>query len=108
MLVAEGVGRHLYPETNMWELARPLIEDWIAQHYAPEARVAEAVRDVAGALARLPRLVAEMEETVGTLARGGVRLHPDSVRALAAERGRKWPFWATAAAVVALVLVVMF
>ena len=28
MLVAEGVGRRLHPETNMWELARPLIEGW--------------------------------------------------------------------------------
>jgi ubiquinone biosynthesis protein len=103
MLVAEGVGRRLCPETNMWELARPLIEDWIAEHYAPQARAAEAVRDAVGALARLPRLVAEMEETVGTLARGGVKLHPDSVRALAGQRGRKWPIWA-AAAVAVLVL----
>jgi ubiquinone biosynthesis protein len=106
MLVAEGVGRKLCPETNMWELARPLIEDWIAQSVAPETRIAEAVRDVAGALARLPRLVAEMEETVGTLTRGGVKLHPDSVAALAQARRSRWPLWAGIAAAAAVVAAV--
>jgi ubiquinone biosynthesis protein len=108
MLIAEGVGRKLCPETNMWELARPLIEDWIAQSMAPEARVAAAVKDVAGALARLPRLVAEMQETVGSLSRGGVRLHPDSVAALARARRSRWAVWAgiaAAAAVFAAVIV---
>jgi ubiquinone biosynthesis protein len=111
MLVAEGVGRHLCPETNMWELARPLIEDWIAEHYAPEARLAEAVQDVAGALVRLPRLVAEMEETVGTMARGGVKLHPDSVRALAqarSETAQRWPLWAGVAVAIAVVAAIVF
>ena len=28
MLVAEGTGRKLAPDANMWLLARPLIEEW--------------------------------------------------------------------------------
>ena len=95
----------------MWELARPLIEDWIAEHYAPEAQLAEAVQDVAGALVRLPRLVAEMEETVGTLARGGLKLHPESVRALAearAENAARWPIWVTVAVAIAVVVAIVF
>jgi ubiquinone biosynthesis protein len=98
MLVAEGVGRKLCPETNMWELARPLIEDWIAQSMSPETRLAEAAKDIYGALSRLPRLVREMEETVGTFTRGGIRLHPDSVAALTQGRRSRWPLWAGIAA----------
>jgi ubiquinone biosynthesis protein len=109
MLVAEGVGRKLYPDTNMWELARPLIEEWVTANLAPEAQLGEAARDIAGALERLPRLVAGMEQTVGSLARGGLRLHPDSLRALAAARGQgrpRWPIWASLAVLVALVAAV--
>jgi ubiquinone biosynthesis protein len=48
MLVAEGVGRQLSPDTNMWELARPLIEDWVAKNMTAEARAAEAVGEGRG------------------------------------------------------------
>ncbi len=41
MLTAEGVGRALNPDINMWELARPLIEDWMREHRGPEARVVD-------------------------------------------------------------------
>jgi ubiquinone biosynthesis protein len=34
MLVCEGVGRALNPEVNMWALARPLIESWMAENRA--------------------------------------------------------------------------
>ena len=29
MVVAEGVGRALNPNVNMWQLAQPLVEDWM-------------------------------------------------------------------------------
>ena len=32
MVVAEGVGRALNPDLNMWQLAQPLIESWIADN----------------------------------------------------------------------------
>jgi ubiquinone biosynthesis protein len=107
MLVAEGVGRTLHPETNMWELARPLIEDWIATHMGPGERLKDAVAEIVHGLERLPDLVVDLENSVGSLARGGMRLHPDSVAALvAAQRAhrRRWPMWAGAAAIAALTI----
>ena len=29
MVVVEGVARKLYPETNIWEVSRPVLEDWL-------------------------------------------------------------------------------
>ncbi len=109
MLLAEGVGRRLAPETNMWALARPLIEDWIATHYGPEARIAEAASDVAGALVRLPRIVRHMEEAVDSLGRSGVKLHIDTVNALIGGRApSRWGLWAVAlGAAVVLVAVLL-
>ena len=40
MVVAEGVGRALNPELNMWQLAQPLIEDWIAENLGPAGAAA--------------------------------------------------------------------
>ncbi len=100
MLVAEGVGRRLYPDVNMWDLARPLIEDWMIGEMDPEARIRDAVGDVARGLERLPALLADMEESFDAMRRSGLKLHPDTVGAMtAARRGpaRRWPIWAAAA-----------
>ena len=29
MVVVEGVSRKLYPETNIWNVSRPVLEDWL-------------------------------------------------------------------------------
>ena len=31
MMMAEGVARQLNPKADMWQLAKPLAEDWMAQ-----------------------------------------------------------------------------
>ncbi|MBF0393205.1 MAG: 2-polyprenylphenol 6-hydroxylase [Alphaproteobacteria bacterium] len=85
MLVTEGVGRLLYPEVNMWQLAHPLIEHYMRDILGPEARVRETVGNVLSSLERLPRLIADAERT-GLMAAGGLRLHPDSLKALGGGR----------------------
>ena len=57
MLMAEGMGTKLNPTVNIWELARPLIEEWMRTHFGPRATVGRAVEDVAQAVRRLPRLI---------------------------------------------------
>ena len=29
MVVVEGVARKLYPNTNIWEVSKPILENWI-------------------------------------------------------------------------------
>ena len=57
MLMAEGMGTKLNPHVNIWELARPLIEDWMVTHFGPRATVGRAASDLAQGLRRLPRLI---------------------------------------------------
>ena len=85
MLVAEGVGRRLHPETNMWELARPLIEEWMAEQMGPQARVRETVETLSDALARLPKALGDLERTVDVLAQNRIQLDPETVAALRSE-----------------------
>ena len=111
MLLAEGVGRSLNPALNIWSLAQPLIEDWVADNLGPEARLRESVSDGAALVQRLPKLAANAEAALAMIATGGVRLHPNSVAALAKaaqERDRRggasllWPAIAALAIAVAL------
>jgi len=108
MLLAEGVGRRLNPEVNMWQLARPLVEEWMRETRSPEARLREAAQEVAGTVERLPELAGQARAVLAQLADGGVKLHPETVKALAERRGNPhlllWPLWC---AVVLLLLILI-
>jgi ubiquinone biosynthesis protein len=102
MLVAEGVGRSLNPNINMWEMARPSMEIWARENLGPQARLRDTAGDLARAAERLPTVLRDAEDTLAMLADGGLRIHPDSLRALseAGRRpGRSWPYamWAAVA-----------
>ena len=68
MVVAEGVGRAIYPRANMWELARPMITDWAAVHLGPRARARAAVDESAELARRLPRIAVHAEAALERLA----------------------------------------
>lgn len=68
MVVAEGVGRSLNPTVNMWQLAQPLIADWVIANLGPAARVRETVGDLLQGLERLPRSLANLERAAAALA----------------------------------------
>lgn len=69
MLMAEGVSRQLNPALNIWTLAQPLIEEWMRDNRGPEARIADGLREIGGALQRLPRLLSDLEKTLERAAR---------------------------------------
>ncbi|HYH22939.1 MAG TPA: 2-polyprenylphenol 6-hydroxylase [Azospirillum sp.] len=80
MLTAEGVGRILNPNINMWELARPLIEEWMRENRGPEAQIIDDVEAMVRTVRRLPPLVREAERVAAQIAEGGLKLHPTTVR----------------------------
>ncbi|CCQ75735.1 2-polyprenylphenol 6-hydroxylase [Magnetospira sp. QH-2] len=82
MLVAEGAGRRLNPDTNMWILAQPLIEEWMIENLGPQARVLDAVEDLGDGLRRLPRTLSGLETALQDLNSQGLKVHPDTLRGL--------------------------
>tara|TARA_B110000211_G_scaffold53451_1_gene59017 strand:- start:633 stop:2198 length:1566 start_codon:yes stop_codon:yes gene_type:complete len=54
MVVVEGVARKLYPETNIWEVSRPVLEDWIKNVKSPKATFDAAIHTSAEILKRIP------------------------------------------------------
>mgnify|MGYP002832678320 CR=1 FL=1 len=79
MLIAEGVGRKLLPEINLWLLAHPLIQDWVSNNLGPEKLIMETVEEITDAIRKLPRVVSDMEKNAAALAQGGLKLHPDTI-----------------------------
>jgi ubiquinone biosynthesis protein len=77
MMVAEGVGRQLNADLNMWEFARPLIEDWVVENLGPEARLKQVAREAAGGIERMPQFLANIERAAATLAERGFAPYPD-------------------------------
>ncbi len=95
MLVAEGVGRKLNPKINMWHLARPLIEQWMLENLGPGARMRDSAAGVFETIQGLPNFVRNVEHLAESIKAGGLRLHPDSMKALEQSRGRRgiFPVW---------------
>ena len=88
LLLAEGIGRRLNPEINIWQLAQPLIENWVVHNLGPETRIRDGMAEGIDALHKLPRIAAEVEAALATLSTGGLKLHPETVAHLAQKNRR--------------------
>ena len=92
MVVVEGVCRGLDPDFDIWETARPVAEKWVSENMGPEAALTRAT-ETFGALGKLaqdlPQLVRNAEELSQMVAEGGVRLHPDTAKQIAAEQEKR-------------------
>lgn len=114
ILVAEGVGRKLNPEVNMWVLAQPLIEDWMVANRGPEAQIRDAMLDTVGALRRLPATLGRAERVLERMSRldaeadrrGGERL--DARRLFEDSRRQGWGPVMIAVLAVALVFALLY
>ncbi len=54
MVVVEGVARKLYPETNIWEVSRPVLEDWLKNLKSPKSTIDTALNTSAEIIKRIP------------------------------------------------------
>lgn len=56
LLNIEGLGKQLYPELNLWDTAKPQLEQWLKDRYAPKQMLKRVQRYVPGWLEQLPSL----------------------------------------------------
>ena len=56
MVVVEGVARKLYPETNIWEVSRPVLEEWLKNIKGPKSTINKAINTSSEILKRIPEL----------------------------------------------------
>jgi len=56
MVVVEGVARKLDPDTNIWNISRPILENWLKEVKDPINKANEFVNEASEVLKRLPDL----------------------------------------------------
>ena len=67
MVVVEGVSRKLYPETNIWEVSRPILESWIKNLKGPKTTIENAINTSSEILKRIPDLPNFMDKANNAL-----------------------------------------
>ena len=56
MVVVEGVARKLYPETNIWEVSKPVLEEWLKNVKGPKSTFDTAIKTSSEIIKRIPDL----------------------------------------------------
>ena len=72
MLVAEGVGRQLDPTVNIWELAQPMIRDWMVKTQSPKIPLQSLSMELPELIKRSPKLLRNLELAIENLAKGSI------------------------------------
>jgi ubiquinone biosynthesis protein len=114
MVVVEGVARSLDPKLDMWNVAEPVVREWVERNLGPVGRVEEAAGGAAELgrfMGGVPALLARAGLLVGHLdaiTRDGLVLAPETVAAIGASeahrtRWRTAALWVIAAALTWLV-----
>ena len=62
MVVVEGVARKLYPETNIWEVSRPVLEKWLKEVKSPKSTIDTAINTSSEIIKRIPELPQLMDK----------------------------------------------
>ena len=100
MLVAEGVGRDLHPDTNMWELARPLITQWVNDNMSPEIQAADLAAEARKIIEHLPNVISKMAENSRSMRTNELKLHEDTINLLEKKNSKHWVLLATISLVI--------
>ena len=62
MVVVEGVARKLDPETNIWDVSKPVLENWIRELKDPINKAGDIIDNTSEILKKLPDLPIIMEK----------------------------------------------
>ena len=56
LLNIEGLGRQLYPESDLWQTAKPFLEDWFHERIGPKAKFKEMVKQFPEIVEHFPEM----------------------------------------------------
>ena len=68
MVVVEGVARKLDPDTNIWSISRPILEEWLKEIKDPINKTSEVINEASEVLKRLPDLPIIMDRANDVMA----------------------------------------
>ncbi|MDA0708279.1 MAG: AarF/UbiB family protein, partial [Proteobacteria bacterium] len=81
MVTAEGVALNLNPDINMWDVSRPVIEQWVQENLSPIAMMKDTAKVTYEMLSRLPQILEDIE-SLARAAREGQTFAPHHISSL--------------------------
>ena len=106
MMLAEGIGRSLNPNINMWKMSEPMIMSWYRQNLSKPALVKSQLEHTFSQLQRLPEVLEAFNDALHRVSEGKLQLDPQTLRALSANR-RRTRFMSWVALLLALIVLVL-
>ena len=86
MVVVEGVARKINPNTNIWEVSRPILENWLKEIKDPINKISETVTqssEVFKKLPNFPEFIEKANDAITLIAEGKLNItnrNPDAFR----------------------------
>ena len=68
MVVVEGVARKLDPDTNIWSISKPILENWLREVKDPINKASEIVNEASEILKRFPNLPIILDQANNVMA----------------------------------------
>lgn len=78
----EGLGRRLYPELDLWETAKPFLEEWAREHLGPRALLRALRQEIPKWWESLPRLPSLVYQFLEQSNAGDLSAHSESTELL--------------------------
>ncbi len=78
MVVVEGVARKINPETNIWEVSRPVLENWMQSIKGPKSTIKNTIelsKDILQKIPDLPNVMDNANTTLQMIAEGKFNLN---------------------------------
>ena len=88
MVSVEGVARKLNPDTNIWEVSRPILEELIKSTKGPESKIKKTIEVSKEILEKIPDLPDVMDKAnlaLQMLAEGKLNLYAESTKSFELE-----------------------
>ncbi len=86
MMMAEGLGRILNPNVNIWKLTEPVMEEWAKNNLSWHSEVVGKLGDLKDIPTKIAQIFAYLEKTLDEISNDGIKLHPDTVEKLKVYR----------------------
>lgn len=86
MMMAEGLGRILNPNVNIWKLTEPIIEEWAKDNLSWYGGTIDKLGDLKDLPLKIAQLYEVFERTLDEISNDGIKLHPDTVEKLRVYR----------------------
>ena len=88
MVVVEGVARKINPETNIWEVSRPVLENWMQSIKGPKSTINKTIelsKEILQKIPDLPNVMDNANTTLQMIAEGKFNLNSISGKNLEVE-----------------------